>query len=124
MLSPTPGMQARDSIIQPHRFRVRLMAVALVLMAGCQAQRQAGQDAPRSPAPGGPAPGAPGPGPGGQVAAPGAPAEQPQPQERALVIENGQEKWIDAGTAQASGYTLIDLSDDFTPYIFAEQQDA
>ena len=58
-----------------------------------------------------------------EVAAPGAPAEQPQPQERALVVESGQEKWIDAATAEANGYTLLDLSDDYTPYIFAEQQD-
>ena len=40
------------------------------------------------------------------------------------MVENGQEKWIDAATAEADGYTLVDLSDDWTPFIFAEQQDA
>ena len=40
------------------------------------------------------------------------------------MVDNGQEKWIDASTAEAAGYTLIDLSDDFTPFIFAEQMDA
>ena len=32
-----------------------------------------------------------------------------------------QERWIDAEAAEAAGYTLVDLSDDWTPYIFAEQ---
>ena len=128
MLSPTPGMHARDRLHKPRRFVSVVPALAVAaaaLLAGCQAQRQAGQDARRPSAPG-VAPPAGGPSaPGGpQVAAPGAPAEQPQPQERALVVEDGQEKWIDAATAEANGYTLIDLSDDYTPYIFAEQQDA
>jgi hypothetical protein len=49
------------------------------------------------------------------------------PEARALVMVgggNGQpatERWIDAEAAEAAGYTLIDLSDDWTPYIFAEQ---
>jgi hypothetical protein len=123
MLSPTPGMHARDRLHKPRRFdTLTTLAVAATLLAACQAQRQAGQDARRPSAPGvAPGPGAPA-APGG-VAAPGAPAEQPQPQERALVVESGQEKWIDAATAEANGYTLLDLSDDYTPYIFAEQQD-
>src|SRR5450631_4042721 len=33
----------------------------------------------------------------------------------------GEERWIDAEAAEAAGYTLVDLSDDWTPYIFAEQ---
>jgi hypothetical protein len=55
------------------------------------------------------------------------------PDRRALVVigaapgENGQpgrpgeERWIDADMAEAAGYTLVDFSDDWTPYIFAEQ---
>jgi hypothetical protein len=35
-----------------------------------------------------------------------------------------QESWITAQAALAQGYTLLDLSDDWTPYIFAEQLDA
>ncbi len=113
MLSATPGMHARDRLHKPRRFdTLTTLAVARhSSLAACQAQRQAGQDARRPSAPGvAPGPGAPA-APGG-VAAPGAPAEQPQPQERALVVESGQEKWIDAATAEANGYTLLDLSDD------------
>jgi hypothetical protein len=51
--------------------------------------------------------------------APVAPAPAPVPQQRALVIENGRETWIDAEKAAASGYTIVDLSDDWSPYIFA-----
>jgi len=48
------------------------------------------------------------------------------PEARALAIlgGNGQpvtERWIDAEAAEAAGYTLVDLSDDWTPYIFAER---
>jgi hypothetical protein len=58
------------------------------------------------------------------------------PERRALVVigaapaENGQparpgeERWIDADLAEAAGYTLVDFSDDWTPYIFAEQTGA
>ena len=49
------------------------------------------------------------------------PAEAPAPAEKVLTIENGQEKWLDAAQAEAAGYTLIDLSDDWTPFIFAPQ---
>jgi hypothetical protein len=56
------------------------------------------------------------------------------PAERALVVvgaapaangqpaKPGEERWVDAGMIEAAGYTLVDLSDDWTPYIFAEQQ--
>jgi hypothetical protein len=40
---------------------------------------------------------------------------------RALVISGGREQWMDAAAATAAGYTLVDLSDDWTPYIFAPQ---
>ena len=34
---------------------------------------------------------------------------------------DGRERFVDAGAAQAAGYTLVDLSDGWTPFIFAEQ---
>jgi hypothetical protein len=50
------------------------------------------------------------------------------PDARALVVLPGatpqatpEERWIDADAAEGAGYTLLDLSDDWTPYIFAEQ---
>src|SRR6188768_3410668 len=47
------------------------------------------------------------------------------PEQRALLVmgQPGQpeERWIDAEAAEAAGYTLLDLSDDWTPFIFAEQ---
>lgn len=59
-------------------------------------------------------------------AAPGVPAvadplpAQPDlpPERRALVMIDGKERIVDAATAQAQGYTLVDLSDAWTPYIF------
>src|SRR4051812_42305080 len=43
------------------------------------------------------------------------------PEERALAVVDGKERWVDAEAAQAAGYTLVDLSDDWTPSIFAEE---
>jgi hypothetical protein len=47
------------------------------------------------------------------------------PDRRALTILGTpgapEERWIDADAAEDAGYTLVDLSDDWTPYIFAEQ---
>jgi hypothetical protein len=43
------------------------------------------------------------------------------PAGRVLVVEGGQERWMDAQAATAAGYTIVDLSDDWTPYIFAPQ---
>jgi hypothetical protein len=59
---------------------------------------------------------------------PGAPADlSPRPdlppQQRALIITGGQEKWVDANAAIAAGYTLVDLGDDWTPFIFQEVTD-
>lgn len=49
--------------------------------------------------------------------------------ERVLVMVDGpggekKESWVAAQAALSQGYTLLDLSDDWTPYIFAEQRDA
>jgi hypothetical protein len=40
------------------------------------------------------------------------------PERRALLLVGGQERIVDAAQAQAQGYTLVDLSDAWTPYIF------
>jgi hypothetical protein len=42
-------------------------------------------------------------------------------EQRALMVENGAERWVDAKSIESQGYTLIDLGDDWTPSIFAEQ---
>ncbi len=92
-----------------------------LITGSCLTQRQTGQD-PFRPSPAAPPGTAPAPGPPGQpTAGPAAPVDVLTPAERALVIENGQEKWIDAAQAEAAGYTLIDLSDNWTPFIFAPQ---
>jgi hypothetical protein len=52
------------------------------------------------------------------------PRDDLPPEARALAMVGGQERWVDAAAAEAAGYTLVDLSDDFTPYIFAEQSGA
>jgi hypothetical protein len=56
-------------------------------------------------------------------------AQKPHPElppERRALLVTGQpghpeERWIDAEAAEGAGYTLVDLSDDWTPFIFAEQ---
>ncbi|MBN2574278.1 MAG: hypothetical protein JXP73_06915 [Deltaproteobacteria bacterium] len=51
-----------------------------------------------------------------------APATTPQPalsDTDAIVIHDGKENRIDAEAARRSGYTIIDFSDDWTPFIFA-----
>jgi len=46
------------------------------------------------------------------------------PEQRALLRVDGQERWIDAQAAVAAGYTLVDLSDAWTPLIFREEHSA
>ncbi|HVR63047.1 MAG TPA: hypothetical protein VMU50_14190, partial [Polyangia bacterium] len=43
------------------------------------------------------------------------------PERRALLLVDGQERWVDAAAIASAGYTLVDLRDDWTPFIFAEQ---
>jgi len=45
------------------------------------------------------------------------------PEKRALMVVAGAERWVDAAQAQAAGYTLLDLGDDWTPFIFQEVTD-
>lgn len=44
------------------------------------------------------------------------------PEERALVVVDGAERWVDAEAIESVGYTIVDLSDSWTPRIFAEEQ--
>jgi hypothetical protein len=60
--------------------------------------------------------------------APGAPAARgeatpatPPPEGRALAVVDGKETWLPAEAAIAAGYTIVDFSDEWTPYIFAPQ---
>jgi hypothetical protein len=47
------------------------------------------------------------------------------PDRRALMVVgaggHSEERWVDAEAAEGAGYTLIDFSDDWTPFIFQEQ---
>jgi len=43
------------------------------------------------------------------------------PEQRALLRVDGEERWVDAQAIAAAGYTLIDLSDQWTPLIFREE---
>lgn len=49
------------------------------------------------------------------------PRDDLPPERRALLVVDGAERWVDAEAAESAGYTLIDLRDDWTPLIFAEQ---
>jgi hypothetical protein len=53
------------------------------------------------------------------------------PDKRALMVvgapgkgQGPEERWVDAEAAEGAGYTLIDFSDDWTPFIFEEQTTA
>ncbi|HEX3698859.1 MAG TPA: hypothetical protein VH374_26045 [Polyangia bacterium] len=50
------------------------------------------------------------------------PRDDLPPDRRAIVVVDGSERWVDAAAIESAGYTLIDLRDDWTPYIFAEQK--
>jgi hypothetical protein len=106
------------------------MAAAAVAFAGCKGAGGPGAPPTRADEPTAPSePGAP------AKPKPTTPAgESPPPQAAApveapeggkvLVVENGQERWMEAQAAVNAGYTLLDLGDDWTPYIFAELHDA
>jgi hypothetical protein len=48
------------------------------------------------------------------------PRDDLPPEQRALLLIDGQERWVDAKAAEGAGYTLVDLSDSWTPMIFRE----
>lgn len=58
----------------------------------------------------------------GTSAAPTATAQRTRDENQAIVIHDGKENWIDAEAAARSGYTIIDFSDDWTPFIFTTQK--
>ncbi len=45
------------------------------------------------------------------------------PDKRALLVVAGAERWVAADAALAAGYSLVDLGDDWTPFIFEEVTD-
>src|SRR4029079_375352 len=47
------------------------------------------------------------------------PRDDLPPAQRALAVVDGKERWVDAGLAETAGFTVVDLGDDWTPYIFA-----
>jgi lipoprotein-anchoring transpeptidase ErfK/SrfK len=70
------------------------------------------------------APGLAAPGPAAKPA-PAPPPVSPQTagsEGQAFVVHDGQESWVNAAAAARSGYTIVDFSDDWTPFIFAEQK--
>ena len=91
--------------------RIRWRAVALAATCACLVAR-GHADARSQTAPGAPSPA-------------DALASRPDlpPEQRALVVVGGAERWVDAAAAQAAGYTLVDLGDEWTPYIFQEVTD-
>jgi len=102
------------------RFQRALLAVALGLSCGGQ----------EPVAPGAAPPAALGPSPGVAPAGPdGAPrvdedalpeATRLPPERRALQVVAGKDRWVDAELARERGLVLVDLSDDFAPYIFQD----
>ena len=44
------------------------------------------------------------------------------PERRALMVVDGEERWVDREAIASAGYTLVDLSDGWTPLIFAEDR--
>ena len=107
----------------------RLAGFCLVAALGCAAapSGHAGDSTVSpgaAPVPGAPAPPRPKRGPVSEAEALKPRPDLP-PEARALVVlgdaAKPEERWIEAEAAEAAGYTLIDLSDDWTPYIFAEQ---
>jgi hypothetical protein len=84
---------------------------------------------------GGPPPGAPTPpdkattqatpspegGPAAPTTDPLTPRDDLAPELRALIVVDGKERWIEARAAEAAGYTLVDLSDEWTPLIFRNE---
>jgi hypothetical protein len=44
------------------------------------------------------------------------------PERRALLMVDGKERWVDAEAIVQAGYTLVDLSDSWTPLIFREER--
>lgn len=78
------------------------------------------------PGPAAPPKGTPAPAPpaGADAAATPAVLAPPRPAGRVLLVSGGAERWLGPDEAAAAGFTLVDLSDDWTPWIFAEHRTA
>lgn len=44
------------------------------------------------------------------------------PEQRTLLLKDGEMRWVDVDAAEAAGYQIVDLRDDWTPYIFAPME--
>jgi hypothetical protein len=90
----------------------RRAALALAIVLACE------EKPPAPPAPVRPAP-TPAPPPPGRLRA----RDDLLPEHRALLVIGEEERIVDAREAEAEGYTIVDLSDDWVPFIFAEHSD-
>jgi hypothetical protein len=107
-----------------------LLAVSVAGCAGCSSEQDV-QDVPQPPGRS-EVPASPELGVASQHVVEGAAAiaaSEPAPSERVLVMVDGpagarRERWMSAGEATAAGYTVVDFSDDWTPFLFKEQHDA
>src|SRR4051812_48213853 len=103
------------------QIRVRLLLPAVLVLGGCPTP--APPVPPRVP----PRPVPPAPPPVAPAAPPPAPApapaaETPPAGNRVLIMDNGRETWMTPEQATAAGYTIVDLSDGWTPYLFGQHQ--
>jgi L,D-transpeptidase catalytic domain len=99
-------------------------AILVAALGGCPSPVTPGPQTP-VPVPVPAPPGRPVPAPVPQPAAPppeAAAAPEPPPGNRVLVMEGGNETWTTPEQASAAGYTIVDLSDSWTPYLFAQHQ--
>jgi len=92
----------------------RAVGLALILGLGCGREEPPARRPAPSPAP------APPPSPPGKLQ----PRDDLLPEHRALLRVGGEERFVDVREAAAQGYTIVDLSDEWTPDIFAEQAGA
>ncbi|MFN3199124.1 MAG: hypothetical protein ACE366_12055 [Bradymonadia bacterium] len=51
------------------------------------------------------------------------PRDDLPPEERAVIVVDGKRRVVEASAAVAAGYTLVDFRNDWTPYIFVDQED-
>jgi hypothetical protein len=99
-------------------------AALLIALAGCptptprpQPQVPAPAAQPPTTAPQGPVPP-----PAPAAEAPPAQIEAPPGASRVLVTVGGNESWLTREQASAAGYTIVDLSDEWTPFLFGQHQ--
>lgn len=101
-----------------------LWVIAIALGCACSQSTKVGDE----PEAGASAPAGEAGGPGGPSSASAIPVGpvtkgslREHPAQTAWRFDGGTPEAIDLGTAEAQGYTLVDLSDDWTPYIFTEK---